>query len=60
MAKDIDRVSSFSVPPTDVEGLKLVKELKAYCEKTGMSFSFLCLEGLGKVKNRLKKEGKLK
>lgn len=36
-----DRVVSFSVPPSDPEAAKLIKEIKEHCKKTGRSFSYL-------------------
>lgn len=38
---DIDRVVSFSLKPTDKRERAAVAKLKAHCDKTGTSFSFL-------------------
>ncbi len=51
-----DRVVTFSIKPTDLDGLEDVKRLKQHSKDKGVSFSFLILEALD-VKN---KELKLK
>lgn len=37
---------SFSVTPSDTKGTKLVQKLKADCEKSGTSFSYVVLKAL--------------
>ena len=37
---------SFSVTPSDTEGVKLVQDLKATCARNGTSFSFVILKAL--------------
>ena len=53
-AKQPSRVSSFSVKPTDKEGLAELDKLVAYSNKTGISFSFLIIQAIKKINKELK------
>lgn len=46
MSEDIDRVVTFSVPPTETKKLEQIKKLKAHSKRTGISFSHLVIEAI--------------
>ena len=49
-----NRVFPFSVPNTDPDAIKLVQDLKAKSQKTGISFSWMVIKALKEaVKNDL-------
>lgn len=50
----MDRVISFSVAPSDKEGIAQVSKLKQHCKKTGISFSFLVLKAITNINKELK------
>ena len=55
-----DRIISFSVKPTDLEGTEEIKMLKDYSKTSGIKFSYLVIEAI-KAKNvelNLKKDSK--
>ena len=35
------KVYTFSVPPDEIDTISKLSEIKKYCKKTGVSFSFL-------------------
>ncbi len=49
----MDRVVSFSVQPTDRQAKENIKKLKSYCDKTGVSFSFLMLKAIAQLNKDL-------
>lgn len=46
MVKTQDRVTSFSVRPTDEKAIDEINKLKAYSNKTGISFSHLMIKAI--------------
>ena len=46
MAKESDRVQSFSVKPEDFDALEELRKLREYSKKTGRSFSFLVIQAI--------------
>lgn len=49
-----DRVVSFSIKPTDTEGIADVKLLKEYAKEKGISFSYLILDAVDQKNKELK------
>lgn len=48
-----DRVTSFSIKPTDVKALTELQKLKTYSAKTRISFSFLIIQAIEKLNKEL-------
>lgn len=49
-----NRITSFSVPPDDLEAVLEVEKLKAYCKKTGINFSHLMIKAIKQINKDLK------
>ena len=58
MSKEIDRVNSFSVPPTDTIALSEVHKLRSYAKAKGISFSFLVIQAIVLLNKELQLNGK--
>jgi hypothetical protein len=50
----MDRIISFSIPPTDTASKEEVQKLKDHCAKTGTNFSFLILRAIRMLNKELK------
>lgn len=46
MAKEKDRVQSFSIKPDDIDALEELKKLRKYSKIKGISFSFLIIQAI--------------
>jgi hypothetical protein len=53
IAKESDRVISFSIKPTNSEALLELSKLKSHAQKTGVSFSFFMLRGIKLINKEL-------
>lgn len=51
--KPPNRVTSFSVKPSDKEGLAELDKLAAHSDKTGISFSFLMIQAIKMLNKEL-------
>jgi hypothetical protein len=57
MAKEADRVQSFSVKPEDFDTLEELRKLREHAKKTGRSFSFLVIQAIKKYNKELFSNG---
>lgn len=57
MAKEADRVQSFSVKPEDFDTLEELRKLREHSKKTGRSFSFLVIQAIKKYNKELFSNG---
>ena len=53
MAKLRNRVTSFSIKPTDKEALEELHKLVTHSESTGISLSFLIIQAIKKLNKEL-------
>lgn len=49
-----NKIISFSILPSDTNGLKQVDKLKKHSKKTGTSFSFLVLKAISNLNKEMK------
>lgn len=58
MAKETDRIQSFSVKPSDFAAWEELKKLKAYARTKGISISFLIIKAITAYNKELRLNGK--
>lgn len=50
----MDRVISFSIPPTDIKSKEEIDKLKKHCKKNGINFSHLVVKAIIQLNKDLK------
>ena len=58
MAKETDRIQSFSVKPDDTMAWNEIQKLRAYSKVKGISFSFLIIKAIKALNEELQLNGK--
>lgn len=58
IAKDSDRIQSFSIRPTDTPALVELQNLRDYAKTTGICFSFLVIKAITMLNKELQVNGK--